>query len=120
MNKLSDYQENYNSLISELATVTEQADIDRIMGDLEDLQGDIISTAEELLDFIESIETMYTDALDAAAERYSIFVNQLEHNETVLDTIKELYALQGVTYKTASGYATLQKVSQEKLEAQVT
>jgi hypothetical protein len=37
----------------------------------------------------------------------------------VLDTIEELLALQGVTYKTLQGFNTLQKVTEEKMNAAV-
>lgn len=119
MDMLKEYQQTYSEYQNELANATDATDIDRIIGNLEDLQGQAISTAEALLSWIESIETLLPDAIDDAAERFSLFTDQLEHNESVLSTIKELYELQGVTYKTSDGFSKLQKVSQETLEAQV-
>lgn len=119
MGMLKEYQQTYADYKDMLANATDATDIERIIGDLEDLQGQAISTAEALLPWIESIETLLPDAIDDASERFSLFTDQLEHNESILDTIKELYALQGVTYKTTSGFNKLQTVSQEKLDAQL-
>jgi len=47
---------------------------------------------------------MYVDALEAAAARFERFTNQIAHDTEILGTIKELYALQGVTYKTEEGF----------------
>lgn len=62
---------------------------------------------------------MLPDALDAASERFAEFTDQLDHNESVLGLIKELYTLQGVTYKTEEGFEQLQKVSEETMKAQI-
>lgn len=119
MGMLREYQQTYSDYKDMLANATDATDIERIIGDLEDLQGQAISTAEALLSWIESIETLLPDAIDDASKRFSLFTDQLEHNESILDTIKELYALQGVTYKTTQGFNKLQAVSQEKLDAQL-
>lgn len=113
----------YVDQFARLKELYESADNDmdrqRIIEDIQSLQGNVIDTAEALVEWWDSIEDIIPDILDAAAERYKLFTDQLEHNTTVLDTIKELYTLQGVTYKTMDGFNKLQKVSQEKLEAQV-
>lgn len=116
---LPHYKEQYNELQDLLANATEYTDTTAIQDQLNELQSKIISSGESILDFVNSIEDLVPDAVAAAAERFSAFTDQLEHNTTVLDTIKELYALQGVTYKTMDGFNRLQKTSQEKLEAQV-
>lgn len=116
---LPHYKEQYNELQDLLANATEYTDTTAIQDQLNELQSKIISSGESILDFVNSIEDLVPDAVAAAAERFSAFTNQLEHNTTVLDTIKELYTLQGVTYKTMDGFNRLQKTSQEKLEAQV-
>lgn len=116
---LPHYEKQYNELQNLLANATEYTDITAIQDQLNELQSKIISSGESILDFVNSIEDLVPDAVAAAAERFSAFTDQLEHNTTVLDTIKELYALQGVTYKTMDGFNRLQKTSQEKLEAQV-
>lgn len=109
---LKSYQE-------ELANATDATDIDGIISKISDLQGKIISTAEALLDWVEGLEEMLPDALDAASERFAEFTDQLDHNESVLGLIKELYTLQGVTYKTEEGFEQLQKVSEETMKAQI-
>ena len=119
MGMLSEYQTTLKQYQDELANATDATDIDRIIGNLEDLQGQAISTAEALLSWIESLETLLPDALADASDRFAQFTDQLEHNESVLGLIEELYALQGVTYKTQEGFEQLQKVGQETLEAQV-
>ena len=119
MNVIDDYYDALNSYQNELANATDATDIARIMDNLADLQSQAISTADALLEWVESLETLLPDALDDASERFAQFTDQLEHNESVLGLIEELYALQGVTYKTQEGFDQLQKVSQETMEAQV-
>ena len=119
MNVIDDYYDALNSYQNELANATDATDIARIMDNLADLQSQAISTADALLEWVESLETLLPDALDDASERFAQFTDQLEHNESVLGLIEELYALQGVTYKTQEGFDQLQKVGQETMEAQV-
>ena len=119
MGMLSEYQTTLKQYQDELANAIDATDIDRIIGNLENLQGQAISTAEALLSWIESLETLLPDALADASDRFAQFTDQLEHNESVLGLIEELYALQGVTYKTQEGFEQLQRVGQETLEAQV-
>ena len=119
MNVIDDYYDALNSYQNELANATDATDIARIMDNLADLQSQAISTADALLEWVESLETLLPDALDDASERFAQFTDQLEHNESVLGLIEELYALQGVTYKTQEGFDQLQRVGQETMEAQV-
>lgn len=116
---LPDYENQYVELKALYESTTDDADRQTIMEEIQDLQGKIIDSASTLVEWANSIEDIVPDAVDAAAERFAAFTDQLNHNTSVLDTIKELYALQGVTYKTMDGFNRLQKVSQEKLEAQV-
>lgn len=116
---LSSYQEEWNSLKALYEDATTDADRRAIMDEIQSLQDNIINSAQAIAEWANSIEDIVPDAIDAAAERFSAFTDQLEHNTSILDTIKELYALQGVTYKTMDGFNRLQKTSQEKLEAQV-
>lgn len=113
------YQEELKSLQDLYDSTSDAADRKSIMEEIEPLQGKILDSAKAIAEWANSIEDLIPDAVDAAAERFSAFTDQLDHNTSVLDTIKELYALQGVTYKTADGFNRLQKNSQEKLEAQV-
>lgn len=118
-NLMPQYKQQYEELKALYDSTTDDAARRDIMDEIKDLQGKITDSAKSIIEWANSIEDIVPDAVDAAAERFSAFTDQLEHNTSVLDTIKELYTLQGVTYKTASGFNRLQKVSQEKLEAQV-
>lgn len=116
---LPNYQEEWNSLKKLYESTTDDADRQAIMDEIQSLQGNIVDSAKAIAEWANSIEDIVPDAVDAASERFAAFTDQLEHNTSVLDTIKELYTLQGVTYKTAEGFNRLQKNSQEKLNAQL-
>ena len=118
-NLMPQYKQQYEELKALYDSTTDDAARRDIMDEISDLQGKIADSAKAIVEWANSIEDIVPDAVDAAAERFAAFTDQLDHNTSVLDTIKELYNLQGVTYKTASGFNRLQKVSQEKLEAQV-
>ena len=116
---LPSYQEEWNSLKELYESTTDDADRRAIMDEIQNLQGNIVDSAKAIAEWANSIEDIVPDAVDAASERFAAFTDQLEYNTSVLDTIKELYTLQGVTYKTAEGFNRLQKNSQEKLNAQL-
>lgn len=116
---LPSYQEEWNSLKELYESTTDDTDRRAIMDEIQSLQGNIVDSAKAIAEWANSIEDIVPDAVDAASERFAAFTDQLEHNTSVLDTIKELYTLQGVTYKTAEGFNRLQKNSQEKLNAQL-
>ena len=116
---LPSYQEEWNSLKKLYESTTDDADRRAIMDEIQSLQGNIVDSAKAIAEWANSIEDIVPDAVNAASERFAAFTDQLEHNTSVLDTIKELYALQSVTYKTAAGFNRLQRNSQEKLNAQV-
>ena len=116
---LGEYQQQQADLQKLLDNADEFTNTEDIIAEMEELQGNVIASGEALLDWIETVETMLPEAIDAARERFSLFTDQLDHNTSVLDTIKELLSLQGITYKTSRGFNTLQEVSQEKLDAAV-
>ena len=116
---LPNYQEKWNSLKKLYESTTDDVDRRAIMDEIQSLQGNIVDSAKAIAEWANSIEDIVPDAVDAASERFAAFTDQLEHNTSVLDTIKELYTLQSVTYKTAEGFNRLQKNSQEKLNAQL-
>ena len=116
---LPSYQKEWDSLKKLYESTTDDADRRAIMDEIQSLQGNIVDSAKAIAEWANSIEDIVPDAVDAASERFAAFTDQLEHNTSVLDTIKELYTLQGVTYKTAEGFNRLQKNSQEKLNAQL-
>lgn len=114
-----EYKRQYDELVNLYNTGDQYMDKERIIEDIQDLQGKVLGSAEAIVEWVNSIEDLIPDAIDAARERYNLFTDQLEHNTTVLDTVKELYTLQGTTYKTMEGFNRLQKVSQERLESQL-
>lgn len=112
-----EYLQKYSEYKSILANADEYTNIDATREAMEELTSQIISSGENLLEWLDYWENMVPDAVAAAADRFSAFTDQLAHNSTVLDSIKELYALQGQTYKTQKGFERLQKVSQERMKA---
>ncbi len=116
---LPDYQNQFARLKEAYESADNEMDRQRIIEDIKNLQSNVLDSASAIVEWVDSIEDIIPDAVDAARERYELFTNQLEHNTTVLDTIKELYTLQGVTYKTMDGFNRLQSVSQERLDAQL-
>lgn len=116
---LPDYTVQYNDLLAEYNSADTQVDRDRIIADIKELQGNVLDSASAMVDWANSIEEIVPKAVEAAAARYEEFTNQLEHNDTVLQTIRELYTLQGVTYKTQDGFNKLQRNSQERLNTQL-
>lgn len=119
MGLLSEYQQTYNEYLGELANADEYTDVDQIISNLQDLQDQVIGTAEDLLAWIEELEQIVPNAIDDARERFDQFINQLEHNDTIASAIEELYALQGVTIETEEGFNRLQSATQERLDSQV-
>jgi len=105
------YVDEYEALKQRLAEANEYTDTDAIVEELKNLESNIIESGEALLEWLEKVENMYVEALEAAAARFEHFTNQLSHNTEVLGTIKELYQLQGVTYKTEEGFNRLQNAS---------
>lgn len=114
-----EYAKQYRDLVALYESTDDYMDRERIIEDIKELQGNVLDSAEAIVEWVNSIEDIIPEAVDAAAERFSLFTDQLDHNTSVLDTIKELYALQGVTYKTMDGFNRLQRVAQERLESQV-
>ena len=120
INMLGEYTQRYDELRQRMAEANEYTNTDDIVSAMKDLVGEIEGSIDSLLEWVEYWENMVPDAIDAARERFEQFTNQLEHNTTVLDSIKELYALQGQTYKTAQGFDRLQRTSAAKMDAQLT
>lgn len=119
MSMLAQYQQTYNEYQNELANATDATDIDAIISNLEDLQGQVVSTAGELLNWIDTLENLFPDALADAAERLAEFTDQLDHNESIANSIQQLYELQGLTVETEQGFNAIQSALQEQLDAQV-
>ena len=119
MGLLSEYQQTYNEYLQELANADEYTDVDQIISNLQNLQDQVIGTAQDLLSWIEELEQVVPNAIDDARERFDQFLNQLEHNDTIASAIEELYELQGITIETEEGFNRLQSATQERLDSQV-
>lgn len=117
MGLLSEYQQTYNEYLQELASADEYTDVDQIISNLQSLQDQVIGTAQDLLNYIEELEQVIPDTIDDARERFDQFLNQLEHNSTIADTIEQLYELQGMTIETEEGFNRLQAATQERLDS---
>ena len=119
MGLLSEYQQTYNEYLQELANADEYTDVDQIISNLQNLQDQVIGTAQDLLSWIEELEQVVPNAIDDARERFDQFLDQLEHNDTIASAVEELYELQGVTIETEEGFNRLQSATQERLDSQV-
>ena len=119
MSLLGEYQQTYNEYLQELANADEYTDVDQIISNLQDLQDQVIGTAQDLLSWIEELEQVVPNAIDDARERFDQFLDQLEHNDIIASAIEELYELQGVTIETEEGFNRLQSATQERLDSQV-
>lgn len=119
----ADLYPSYLSQFNDFKQLYEEAnnatDRQKIIEDIINLQGEVLGSAQAIVEWANTIEDIVPNAIAAASERFSKFTDQLEHNTSILDSIKEVLALQGVTYKTQQGFAELQRLGQEKLDAQV-
>ena len=109
------YEQQYDDLIAqynEALNGNSAIDTTAIIEKLENLQSEIIASGEELLAWLDQVENMFTEALDAASTRFDEFTNQLSHQTEIVGTMKELYALQGITYKTEAGFNELATASE--------
>ena len=114
------YLQQYNELKDYWANDDSYSSMEDTREAMKNLISEIINSGGNLLDWIDYWENMVPEAINAARERFDQFTNQLKHNTTILDSIKELYALQGQTYKTAQGFERLQRTASEKVNASLT
>ena len=112
------YQKQSDELAALLDNANEYTDISAIVDSMKDLQGNVIASGEALLDWIETVETMLPDAIDAARERFDFFLNQLDHNQSILSTIKELIALQKGLSENNKEFEEFYELSQKAAEEQ--
>lgn len=116
---LKTFQDNFIEQAGLYETADNQVDRDRIIENMKGLVSDALANGQSILEYINSIEDIVPKAIDAAASRFKKFTDQLDHNTSILSSIKELYALQGITYKTEEGFDLLQRNSRATLNAQV-
>lgn len=113
---LYDYDDMKKGLLNELANATSATDEEAIRQRLADLESDYADASKNLIQIAEAMEEVIPNAVKAASERFNEFISELSHNNTVMQAIKDLYALQGQTYRTAAGYNNLQSAAQAKLD----
>lgn len=114
---LSTLGEELNALEHRMAEATDAASIQDIKDQMIDLQGAAIETGESLVEWLSSLSEIFPSALEDVSARFEVFTNQLEHNKTIFETMQEIYALQGQTYKTLEGFNRLQKAEAGRKEA---
>lgn len=119
LSKYRDYKTEYQQLLDlyEESKINDAINTEDIAEQLEDLRGQIADTAEALVEWAEDLEEALPDAIDAAREHFDQFIGQLEHNTNVIDSIKELMTLQGMTLKTEQGFNDLQDIYQKRMNA---
>lgn len=117
MGFISEFENQQQDLINLLNTANEFTNKEAIIDSLDDLRGEIISTGEALLDWMDNLENEFPDALDDAQERFEVFTSTLEHNQSTLDTIKELMSLQNMLNETEYDFQRSFKDMQKVLEA---
>ena len=116
---LGEYQQQQADLQKLLDNADEFTSTEDIIAEMEELQGNVIASGEALLDWIETVETMLPEAIDAARERFSLFTDQLDHNTSVLDTIKELLVLQGTLSEDSDELTKFQERAKEAAEGKL-
>ena len=92
------------------------ADKSKIQSEIESALSDQESSIQSILDWVEEFKSGWINALSAIEEKVSLLNDQLEHNKTIVSSIKELMTLQGITSQTYEGNQMINKVYQSNLE----
>lgn len=92
------------------------ADRSKIQSEIESALSDQESSIQSILDWVEEFKSGWINTLSAIEEKVSLLNAQLEHNKTIVSSIKELMTLQGITSQTYEGNQTINKVYQFNLE----
>lgn len=113
------YLGNFNELAAKVeeSFTNKYIDQEELKAQLESLRENVIGSAEALIEWAESVEEIVPDAIDAARERFDQFTDQLDHNTSIIDTIKEIMVLQGLTLKTQQGYNDLRDMYTKRMDA---
>lgn len=117
--QLTAYQTTMVDLIKQLDDPKNYQNQDEILASIKEIGESAMTAADELWSWIMTFKELIPNALDAALERFSRFTNQLEHNNAIMDATRQLMQLQGVTNKTAKGFESLQKVTQNQYDSYV-
>ena len=114
---LTTFEKQQESLFKELDQAKTFSDKEKLIESLKSLRGEIIATGESLLEWLDNLETVFPDALNAAGERFQVFTNTLTHNTSILQTVKELITLQGLIVEDKKLFAELDKMAQSSKES---
>ena len=87
---------------------------------IKEAQDNLNSSLDTILEYEDYMENKLANAVDAARERFNAFINQLDHNDMVLNSIKDLMTMQGETYKTQKGFNDLQNVASSRMNTALT
>lgn len=119
MNMQGHYQSNFDELLAKIeeSRTNQYIDQEELANQLANLRDNVIESAEALIEWAESVEDIVPDAIDAARDRFDQFTDQLEHNTSIIDTIKEIMVLQGLTIKTAQGYRDTRDMYNKRMDA---
>jgi hypothetical protein len=93
MDLTDDFSSQQAGLIDLINNANKYTNMEDLSDSLDDLRGEIISTGEALLDWLDTLENAFPEAIDAARERFEIFTGKLAHNKDILDTMKEIVEL---------------------------
>lgn len=105
----------YNSLIEKMNMG--ELNTETFKSNMQEIQSNAQSTLDELLGYLNTLEEGVSNVVKSARENFDQFINQLAHNNTIVETAKELMDLQGISYKTAKGFSELQKANKEQLDS---
>lgn len=119
MDFFGDLEGRQNELLGLLGSDEEGKDTQAIVDELNSLRGEIISTGEELLDFLDNLEHAFPDALSALNDRFDKFIDGLKHNTTILQTINELLNLRGISTTVGKGYDAYMRSAQGQINSAV-
>lgn len=120
MDLTDDFSSQQTGLIDLINNANKYTNMEDLSDSLDDLRGEIISTGEALLDWLDTLENAFPEAIDAARERFEIFTGELSHNKDILDTMKEIVELQNSVIPNQTKqdkYSFIDKVTSSQLEA---
>lgn len=120
MDLTDDFSSQQAGLIDLINNANKYTNMEDLSDSLDDLRGEIISTGEALLDWLDTLENAFPEAIDAARERFEIFTGELAHNKDILDTMKEIVELQNSVIPNQTKqdkYSFIDKATSSQLEA---
>lgn len=107
---LDTYQEHFNDIMKLYDKANGYSNMQGLHDQLTSLRGEIISTGEALVDYIQSLDEALPNALNDAKARFDWFIDSLEHNEQILSSIKDIITLQAISNDDIDKFAELDKI----------